>query len=41
MKVLNENLRRETEVCISRDKENITLCNENKTLKELLNDVKS
>lgn len=41
MKILNENLRRETEVCMSRDKENLTLVHENNTLKELLNEMKS
>ena len=41
LKTLNENLRRETEVCISRDKENVTLIHENKMLKEMLDETKS
>ena len=40
IKILNENLRRESELCMSRDKENITLNGENKTLKELLGEMK-
>lgn len=36
VKILNENLRRESELCLSRDKENLALNNENKTLKEML-----
>ena len=40
VKILNENLRRETEVCLSRDKENVTLIHENKMLKEMLDEVK-
>ena len=38
LRVLNENLRRETEVLLSRDKENATLSHENKVLKELLDE---
>jgi cell shape-determining protein MreC len=41
MKILNENLRRETEVCMSREKENITLEHENKTLKDMIGEYKS
>lgn len=41
LRILNENLRRETEVCISRDKENSTLIHENTLLKQLLDETKS
>lgn len=40
VRLLNENLRRETEVLLSRDKENNTLVHENKILKDLLDDSK-
>lgn len=41
VKILNENLRRETEICISRDKENNTLMHENQTLKDLMSEVRN
>ena len=41
LKTLNENLRRETEVCNSRDKENMTISSENKMLKGILDDLKA
>jgi len=41
VRVLNENLRRETEVLLSRDRENSTLIHENKVLKEMFEEVKS
>ena len=41
LRILNENLRRETEVCMSRDKENNTLTHENLLLKQLLEETKS
>jgi hypothetical protein len=40
MKILNENLRRESELCMSKEKENITLHGENKTLKELMQEIR-
>ena len=40
LKTLNENLRRETEIMNSRDKENQTLRHENQMLKELLDETK-
>ena len=40
LRVLNENLRWETEVCIARDKENIALKGESNTLKDLLSESK-
>ena len=41
MRILNENLRRETEVCMSREKENITIQHESKTLKDMITEYKS
>jgi hypothetical protein len=41
LRVLNENLRRETELCHSRDQENKVLSNENLLLKQLLEETKS
>ena len=41
VRVLNENLRRETEVLLSRDRENSTLIHENKVLKEMFEEIKS
>ena len=38
--MLNENLRRESEVLTSRDKENNTLVHENQVLKGLLDDMR-
>ncbi len=40
LKTLNENLRRETQIMNSRDKENQTLRHENQMLKELLDETK-
>ena len=41
LRILNENLKRETEILLSRDRENNTLLSENKMLKERLDEYKS
>ena len=41
MKVLNENLRRESELSLSKEKESLTLHSENTTLKSLLTDLRT
>ena len=41
LRVLNENIRRETEQLLSRDRELTTLCNENKMLRERLEELRS
>ncbi len=41
IRILNENLKRETEILLSRDRENNTLMSENKMLKERLDEYKS
>mmetsp|Transcript_42573 Transcript_42573/g.31167 ORF Transcript_42573/g.31167 Transcript_42573/m.31167 type:complete len:111 (+) Transcript_42573:320-652(+) len=40
LRILNENLRRESEVAASKEKENAALASENRSLKELMHDVK-
>ena len=41
LRVLNENLRRETEQLLTRDREMGTLANENKMLRERLEELRS